>query len=71
MKDFLFGFASGLEVEIDRHGDFVPGVEEGDHLIAFVEGIIAKENLECSSNPISLHFPKQPTLFAFDTIHQP
>jgi hypothetical protein len=60
-----------LEVEIDRHGDFVPGVEEGDHLIAFVEGVISKENLECSSNTISLHFPKKPALFAFDAVHQP
>jgi hypothetical protein len=71
MMDLLLGFASVLEVEIDRHGDFVPGVEEGDHLIAFVEGVIPKENLECSSNPISLHFPKQPALLAFNAVHQP
>lgn len=41
MMWLLFGEAYGLEIEIDGHGYFVPGVEEGDHFVSFIEGIVA------------------------------
>jgi hypothetical protein len=58
MMDLLLWGPDCLEVEIYRHGYFVPGIKQHYHFVSFVKGVIPQEDFKGGSNTIRLHLAK-------------